>query len=74
MSQNVKVRVDLDLCVGNAMCRADAPDLFVATTDGQSQATDAAAGESLERLVQIAHDCPVSAIIVEDADTGERLD
>jgi ferredoxin len=75
MTRKFTVRVDLDLCVGNAMCRAEAPDVFIATDDGQSVVAEGGSEtKSLEEFLQIAHDCPVSAIYVEDNDTGERLD
>jgi ferredoxin len=58
-----RVRIDQDLCVGNAMCRATAPKTFVADANGQSIVADA--DESIEVLLEAAADCPVGAIMVE---------
>jgi ferredoxin len=73
MSRRVDVHVDHDLCVGNAMCRAIAPNAFVADAVGQSVAAHPAA-EPLETILEAAASCPVEAISVEDAETHERLD
>lgn len=72
MTRRLDVRVDPDLCVGNAMCRALAERTFVADESGQSVVADPGA-EPLEAILQAAEDCPMSAISVTDADTGEQL-
>jgi ferredoxin len=66
------VRVDADVCVGNAMCRAALPNVFVEGPDGKSVTTDASA--SLEEVLEAALDCPVGAIHVDDADTLRPID
>ncbi len=58
MARNLRVRVDHNVCVGNAMCQSEAVD---------------PAGDSEEKILEAAENCPVSAITVEDADTGEQL-
>ncbi len=73
MARRVNVRVDHNLCVGNAMCRALAPNAFVADENGQSIAADPTA-EPLEAILEAAVSCPVGAISVEDADTHEELE
>ena len=60
------------LCVGNAMCETFAPNVFRLNEDRQSEAVDPA-GDSVEKILEAAENCPVSAIIVEDAETGEQL-
>jgi len=55
------------------MCRAIAPKGFVEEADGQSSAGDPNA-EPLESILEAAASCPVSAIMVTDAVTGEELD
>jgi ferredoxin len=72
VSRRVIVRVDHDVCVGNAMCRAVAGNVFVSDPNGQSVVADPTA-EPLERILEAAADCPVGAIIVEDAETREQL-
>ena len=56
-------RVDPELCIGNAMCRATAPRVFVADENGQSVVADSSA-DTPERILQAAEDCPVEAITV----------
>jgi len=53
----VSARVDHDVCVGNAMCRAVAPVVFVEGSGGQSVAVNAAA-ESPETILEAAANCP----------------
>jgi ferredoxin len=62
---SAKVRIDHDLCVGNAMCRVTAPKAFAAGPNGLSVVADAAA-ESIELLREAAADCPVGAITLEE--------
>ena len=72
MARNLRVRVDHDVCVGNAMCETIAPKVFRLNDDRQSEAVDPA-GDTVENILEAAENCPVSAIFVEDADTGEQL-
>jgi ferredoxin len=73
MTRAVAARVDHNLCVGNAMCRAVAPKAFVEGEDGQSIPADPNA-ETLESVLEAAAICPVGAITLTDADTGEEVD
>jgi ferredoxin len=66
------VTVDPDICVGNAMCRAIAPDVFVETADGQSEVADQT-GATEAAILEAAAYCPVGAILVVDIDTNETL-
>ncbi len=72
MARNLRVRVDHLLCVGNAMCETFAPNVFRLNDDRQSEAVDPA-GDPFEKVMEAAENCPMSTIIVEDADTGEQL-
>jgi ferredoxin len=72
MPRELRVRVDHLLCVGNAMCETFAPNVFRLNDDRQSEAVDPA-GDSEEKILEAAENCPMSAIIVEDAETGEQL-
>ena len=72
MARKLKVWVDHQACVGNAMCESIAPKVFKLNDDRQSEVVDAAA-DSEEKILEAAENCPVSAIFVEDEETGERL-
>ena len=72
MARKVRVRVDQNLCVGNAMCETFAPNVFKLNDDRQSEAVDPD-GDSVEQILEAAESCPMSAILVEDAETGEQL-
>jgi ferredoxin len=72
LARNLRVRVDHDVCVGNAMCETIAAKVFRLNENRQSEAIDPA-GDTVEKILEAAENCPVSAILVEDADTGEQL-
>lgn len=72
MARKLKVWVDPHTCVGNAMCESIAPRVFRLNENRQSEAIDPA-GDSEAKILEAAENCPVSAIFVEDAETGERL-
>ncbi len=72
MARKLKVWVDPHACVGNAMCESIAPRVFRLNENRQSEAVDPA-GDSEAKILEAAENCPVSAIFVEDAETGERL-
>ena len=72
MARALRVRVDRTVCVGNAMCTTIAPGVFTLNDDRQSEAVNPG-GDTEEKILEAAENCPVSAIMVEDAETGERL-
>jgi len=72
MARTLLVRVDHNVCVGNAMCETFAPHVFRLNDNRQSEAVDPT-GDSEEKILEAAENCPVSAITVEDAETGEQL-
>ncbi len=72
MARKLKVWVDHQACVGNAMCESIAPKVFRLNEDRQSEVADPA-GDTEAKILEAAENCPVSAIFVEDAETGERL-
>ena len=72
MARKLKVWVDHHACVGNAMCEAIAAKTFRLNSDRQSEVVDPAANTEAE-ILEAAENCPVSAIFVEDEETGERL-
>jgi ferredoxin len=72
MARQVKVWVDHNRCVGNAMCAHIAPKVFSLNDNRQSEAVNPG-GDTVEKILEAAENCPVSAIFVEDAETGEQL-
>ena len=54
------------------MCESIAARTFRLNDNRQSEVFDPE-GDSLENILEAAENCPVSAIFVEDAETGERL-
>ena len=72
MARKLRIRVDHDVCVGNDMCTNIAINTFALNDDLQSEAVNAA-GDSVEKVIEAAENCPVSAITVEDEETGEKL-
>ena len=72
MARKLRIRVDHATCVGNAMCEAIAPKVFKLNDNRQSEVVDPAA-DTEAKIIEAAENCPVSAIFVEDAETGERL-
>jgi ferredoxin len=72
MARTLRVWVDHNVCVGNAMCETFAPNVFKLNDNRQSEAVDPTA-DTEEKILEAAENCPVSAIFVEDANTGERL-
>lgn len=72
MARKLRVSVDHNLCVGNSMCETIAPKVFVLNDDRQSEAVNPD-GDTEENILEAAENCPVSAIKVVDAETGETL-
>ena len=72
MARKLLVSVDHNLCVGNSMCETLAPKVFVLNDDRQSEAVNPD-GDTEENILEAAENCPVTAITVVDAETGEQL-
>lgn len=72
MARKLRISVDHNLCVGNAMCETFAPEVFMLNAYRQSEAVDPDAGTE-ETIVEAAKNCPVSAIAVVDQTTGKTL-
>ena len=71
--RKLKITVDHDVCVGNAMCESFATNTFALNEERQSEAVNPQ-GDPLAQVLEAADNCPVSAITVVDADTGEQLE
>jgi ferredoxin len=72
MPRKLRVWVDHTACVGNAMCETIAAQSFRLNENRQSEVVDPP-GDDEAAILEAAENCPVSAIFVEDAETGERL-
>jgi len=72
MGRRLRIRIDYDRCVGSSICVLTAPKVFALNAEGQSSVLDPE-GEPEERILEAAEGCPMMAIVVEDAHTGERL-
>ena len=72
MERALRVWVDHGACVGNGTCLTIAPAVFVHNADRQSEVADPA-GDTAAKILAAAESCPVSAIHVEDAQSGESL-
>jgi ferredoxin len=67
-----RIRVDHNKCVGSTLCVHFASGVFALDDHGQAMVADPEA-DTPERVLDAAEQCPQSAIIVEDAKTGERV-
>ncbi len=72
MPRKLKITVDTNVCVGNATCEIYASNTFALNEDRQSMVTNPD-GDPEEKVLEAAENCPVSAITVADAETGETL-
>lgn len=63
----MKIRIDYDLCEGNAVCMKVAPEVFVVGDDDRARLLDPNPPESLRAKVELAvRRCPRQAISLED--------
>ena len=72
MARKISVSVDHDICVGNAMCVTIATKAFALNEERQSIPADPDS-DTEELILEAAENCPVAAITVTDADSGEQL-
>ncbi len=72
MAREIRVWVDHNTCVGNAMCPTIAPKVFALNQSRQSEVVNPE-GDPLVRILEAAENCAVAAVTVEDAETGEKL-
>ncbi|MGI0078257.1 MAG: ferredoxin [Nitrososphaerales archaeon] len=75
----ITIRVDEDLCVANSVCVNLAPTVFqLKKIEGPTLIAPLVyvlnpAGADNDTIIQAAQMCPTGAIIIEDAETGERI-
>lgn len=66
-----RVDIDRDLCSGFAACVEVAPEIFKLDDSGTATLLVPETGD--ERVLKAAADCPMAAITVFDAESGERV-
>ncbi|MET8976596.1 ferredoxin [Streptomyces sp. NPDC004539] len=66
------VTVDKRACVRTGLCAASAPDRFVLDERGQGEARESVLPAS-EEVLEVAESCPIEAISIVDAETGEGV-
>ena len=66
------IEVDRELCFGFGDCVDSAPGVFELDEDSKSVVVDPDAQDK-DAIVLAAQDCPVDAIFIRDADSGEQL-
>jgi ferredoxin len=71
-TRRLEITVDPHRCVGSMMCVMVAAKTFALDEGGQAEVIDAA-GDPADDVVNAAVQCPMIAISVRDADTGEVL-
>ncbi|QLH11139.1 DnaJ domain-containing protein [Nitrosarchaeum sp. AC2] len=73
---NLFVNVDKSLCIGCCSCEMIAPDVFSINRNSRSNPKSSVInpkGAGINKIMNAAETCPTKAIIVENADTKERL-
>jgi ferredoxin len=69
---NFTIQVDRELCFGFGDCADSAPGVFQLDDDDKSVVVDPDAADRDEILLA-AQDCPVDAIFIVDAESGDQL-
>jgi ferredoxin len=66
------ILIDRELCVGDKLCLDKAPDVFGVDSEDKPfvKNTDT---EWPENLMWLARNCPVDALTIVDAETGEKV-
>jgi ferredoxin len=72
VDNQLKVSLDKSLCVNNLWCVRSLPSVFRTDDAGQSEAFEPG-GAAAADIIEAALGCPVSAISVTNAHTGEDL-
>ena len=72
MECRLRVSVDHEKCVGSTMCVQVAPKVFALDENRQSTVIRPD-GDTADRIRKAASECPLSAIVLVDAQSGERV-
>lgn len=66
----MKIKADLDLCQGHAMCEVEAPDVFRVPKRGKVEIIDPNPPDSLRPdVLSAVRECPTQALSITDDDT-----
>ncbi|MFI9503520.1 ferredoxin [Nocardia sp. NPDC052566] len=71
MTEQWRVTVDRDVCMGSGVCLGMAPEHFGFVDQRSSPKAELV--EPDERVIDAAESCPIEAILVRAASTGEIL-
>ncbi|WP_174188704.1 ferredoxin [Nocardia barduliensis] len=64
----MRIRADLDLCQGHAVCQAEAPEVFTVPKRGRVEILDdAPTGEHEPAVANAIRYCPTQALSIADA-------
>jgi ferredoxin len=67
-----KIEIDRDTCIGDQLCVNEAPNTFELDDEDIAVVTNPE-GDDADTVLNAAKSCPVDAIILYDADTGEKV-
>lgn len=70
MSDSWNIIIDTSACSGMGDCIRMAPDAFELRADGTARAVSGSSSE--DNVLDAAHACPMAAIAIYDAATGEQ--
>ena len=70
--RRLRITVDQNKCVGSTTCINTAHATFALNKSGKSAVVNPQ-GDAEGVVIEAAEGCPVGAITIEDAETGERL-
>lgn len=71
--RKIKIVADKNICISAASCVAMAPKHFKLDENGKVEVIDAGTTDYDQDAVNAAMSCPVLAITIIDAETGEKI-
>jgi ferredoxin len=71
-NEGLVIEIDRELCYGFGDCVSTAPDVFELDDDEKATVLDPN-GAPRDDLLDAASNCPVTAITIREASTGEQL-
>ena len=71
-NEGLVIEIDRELCYGFGDCVSTAPDVFELDGDEKAVVVDPN-GADRDDLIAAAWNCPVTAITIREASTGEQL-
>jgi ferredoxin len=71
-TEGLVIEIDRELCYGFGDCVSTAPDVFELDDEEKAVVTDPN-GASRDDLIDAAWNCPVTAITIREASTGEQI-